>query len=582
MHTFSRLTLLFVFLCMVLMLEGGIADAQEPFLEVAGSEGFDGGASVGDEVAVTFQAGFDSVGQAGIPLDITATNVTDIVINGSPATLPGTYTTDFIGLLKVTGTLTEANGLVEIRAAWMVGHRKLDASVAVELTDAQELFLEVVDSTGFDGGVSVGDAVEVTFKAGFDGSGVPDVPLMITATPNINITSHTVPGTYNTGIGGILTVAGTLTEANGPVEIRAVWTVGQGRVLNAAAIAVNGANGNSTIVKLLPSPVPSPAIGEQLMLSLDIANGKNVAGYQATVKFDATALRYISSANGDYLPAGAFFIEPVVEGNLIKLNAVALAGESNGDGTLATLTFEVIAVKASTLTLSDVLVSNMLAEAFLPEVENAQITQPTRLAEDVNADGTVDLIDLVLVASNLGKTGQDATDVNGDGQVNIADLVLVAAALGTDAAAPARLSPDVLETFSAVTVNRWLTEAKLTAKHTSRYQRGIRMLEQLLAALTPKETALLANYPNPFNPETWIPYQLAKDADVSLSIYAVDGRLVRTLALEHQPAGMYQSKGRAAYWDGRNSAGEPVASGVYFYTLTAGEYTATRKMLIRK
>ena len=96
------------------------------------------------------------------------------------------------------------------------------------------------------------------------------------------------------------------------------------------------------------------------------------------------------------------------------------------------------------------------------------------------------------------------------------------------------------------------------------------------------ENALLANYPNPFNPETWIPYQLSASADVSVSIYAVDGRLVRRLELGHQSAGVYRSRSRAAYWDGRNVFGERVASGLYFYTLTAGDFTATRKMLIRK
>ena len=94
--------------------------------------------------------------------------------------------------------------------------------------------------------------------------------------------------------------------------------------------------------------------------------------------------------------------------------------------------------------------------------------------------------------------------------------------------------------------------------------------------------ALLVNFPNPFNPETWIPYQLAKDAEVTLTIYAIDGQVVRRLVLGHQPAGIYQTRSRAAYWDGRNAFGEPVASGVYFYTLTAGDFTATRKMLIRK
>ena len=98
----------------------------------------------------------------------------------------------------------------------------------------------------------------------------------------------------------------------------------------------------------------------------------------------------------------------------------------------------------------------------------------------------------------------------------------------------------------------------------------------------PKETVLLANYPNPFNPETWIPYQLAETAEVTVSIYAADGRLVRTLALGQLPAGVYQTRTRAAYWDGLNAQGEPVASGVYFYMLWAGDFSATRKMVIRK
>ncbi len=98
----------------------------------------------------------------------------------------------------------------------------------------------------------------------------------------------------------------------------------------------------------------------------------------------------------------------------------------------------------------------------------------------------------------------------------------------------------------------------------------------------PDKNALLANYPNPFNPETWIPYQLSKSADVAVSIYAAEGQLVRKLALGHQTAGRYQNRSRAAYWDGKNEVGEPVASGVYFYTLTAGDFSATRKMLVRK
>ena len=102
------------------------------------------------------------------------------------------------------------------------------------------------------------------------------------------------------------------------------------------------------------------------------------------------------------------------------------------------------------------------------------------------------------------------------------------------------------------------------------------------AAIAPNATALHANYPNPFNPETWIPYQLQHAADVTVTIYDMRGMTVRQLLLGHQPAGVYHSRSRAAYWDGRNKLGEPVASGLYFYTLTAGDFTATRKMLIRK
>ena len=95
-------------------------------------------------------------------------------------------------------------------------------------------------------------------------------------------------------------------------------------------------------------------------------------------------------------------------------------------------------------------------------------------------------------------------------------------------------------------------------------------------------TRLLPNYPNPFNPETWIPYQLSEPAEVAVSIYSVDGTVVRRLDLGQMPSGVYRSRSRAAYWDGRNASGEPVASGVYFYTLTAGDFKATRKLVIRK
>ena len=337
---------------------------------------------------------------------------------------------------------------------------------------------------------------------------------------------------------------------------------------------------SNTVVSLLPISVQSPNIGQLLTLSLKIANGKNVAGYQATVSFDTTALRYVGSANGDYLPEGAFFVGPKVEGNFVKLNAASLAGEINGDGTLAMLTFEVVAVKASILTLSDVLLTNRAGETFVPQVENAEITEPTGLKEDINGDGTVNIADLVLVASHLGKTSQ-AADVNGDGVVNIADLVLVAGALGNSTSAPS-LHPHTLEILTATDVKRWLTQAQQLDLTDTTSQRGVLFLHQLLVALTPKETALLPNYPNPFNPETWIPYHLSEPADVTLNIYAVNGTLVRTLSLGYQLPGYYMHKNQAAYWDGCNNLGESVANGIYFYQLQTHEISPLRKMVILK
>ena len=209
---------------------------------------------------------------------------------------------------------------------------------------------------------------------------------------------------------------------------------------------------------------------------------------------------------------------------------------------------------------------------------------PSAVAGDLNHDGVVNILDLLLVASQFGTTGPSAADLNGDNTVNIQDLVLVANALSNVAAAPSAKQP------TAALVNTWLQLAQQNtsdAVSTSfgegfSYARGIQVLEQLVEMLTPEKTALLANYPNPFNPETWIPYQLSKAADVAITIYASDGNVVRTLALGHQEAGIYKNRSQAAYWDGKNELGESVASGLYFYTLTAGNFTATRRMLILK
>jgi hypothetical protein len=103
-----------------------------------------------------------------------------------------------------------------------------------------------------------------------------------------------------------------------------------------------------------------------------------------------------------------------------------------------------------------------------------------------------------------------------------------------------------------------------------------------LGDIIPARSVLLQNYPNPFNPETWMPYHLSDANPVVVKVYSASGQLIRTLDLGHKDAGVYASRSKAAYWDGKNEAGEEVASAVYFYSITAGDFSAMRKMVVKK
>ena len=243
-------------------------------------------------------------------------------------------------------------------------------------------------------------------------------------------------------------------------------------------------------------------------------------------------------------------------------------------------------------------------------------------ALDVNGDGQVTVLDLAMVALFYGTQVPAgfslAADVNTDGVVNLADLTVVAVAIDAAGGGANQLSLQEVELALLIAAEQAVEleaaagapgragtfggtvvlSARLAAQNVSNVlaaartdvrkpQKGFAVLEKFLALLTeltatPETTALLPNYPNPFNPETWIPYHLATDAEVKMTIYNVRADVVRALILGHQAAGVYESRGRAAYWDGKNQLGEKVASGVYFYTLTAGDFTATRKLLIAK
>ena len=219
-----------------------------------------------------------------------------------------------------------------------------------------------------------------------------------------------------------------------------------------------------------------------------------------------------------------------------------------------------------------------VVERTMPTIET---TTKTHSPYDVNSDGRVDNADARLVAYALGTDNLDY-DVNSDGEVNFDDLLLVFDNRD-DAAAPPVIDVDLMAMdldFDRIQEEIEMLLASGDRSHAA--QRGLMYLRHLLASARPDATVLLANYPNPFNPETWIPYHLATSTDVRINIYNAQGILVRALTLGHQPAGYYTSRSRAAYWDGRNALGERVASGIYFYQLQADEISPMRKMVILK
>ena len=202
---------------------------------------------------------------------------------------------------------------------------------------------------------------------------------------------------------------------------------------------------------------------------------------------------------------------------------------------------------------------------------------------DVNGDGTVDLKDRNAVAvASLTDSPDAKYDVNGDGAVDAFDLIEIIENLTPGAAGAPTLFGMKL---TVAQIDRLQEQIDLLVAANDRSPAAMRTLvylQQLLVTARPEKTQLLANYPNPFNPETWIPYELATDTNVRLTIYNTQGVVIRSLQFGHQSAGYYTGRDRAAYWDGRNALGEQVASGLYFYQLETDEMSSMRKMVILK
>ena len=563
------------------------------------------------------------------------------------------------------------------------------------------------------------------------------------------------------------------------------------------------------VVSVEPAEVESPAAGEELMVSINIAGGADVAGYQLTVNFDPTALSYVAGGNADYLPAGAFAVPVVTTDNSVTIAATSLTGAAaDADGTLATVTFEILEAKASAISLSAVTLADATASALevttadgmvtvagaeepaaeeapaeetaeepaaeeAPAEETAEkpaaeeapaeevptavpvppepepivpgfdvmldpglnmVSVPLMPAEPYTAKSLAEMLGATVVIklnaatqSFVGYTVADGGDgfaidggkgyiVNtpaggmvkftGDAWDNqpepepvveepaveeevaeepaveeeaveevveepaveeeaveevaeepaveeeaaeepaadagdaaaeepvVAEAAPAAPALSTFRSAWAFIvTSDIqgMDTGRAYTlVAENLRTGSIATQHITTgvkrssavwadlnrksvveagdklqialyddrgrvvsgpFQRTVATTDLRNAFLSvdlrvgdvrPQATVLAQNFPNPFNPETWIPYQLSEGTEVSIQIYDVSGRLVRSLDLGWQPVGSYMMPSSAAYWDGRNAVGERVASGIYFYTLQTSDFAATRRMVILK
>ena len=497
----------------------------------------------------------------------------------------------------------------------------------VGIADAQgEPSLEVLGSTGFDDNAVKGDPVTVLFIAGYEGVTDNSGILLSLTAKNVNIT-RTTPNNRRTDPAGVLKVEGTLTSAGTEASITASWRVSTFRVLEATAGIIPDPDDPAPVLIVVnpPNPKAKLLIGDTFKQTITIENRHPtrttlpLTAWQMDVVFNPLILAVASNEDGspaiefgDVLGAGAHSIGPIVSSGKISVSQ-ARAGQTplgvaippnTRNKTLLTITFEVLAVAEEPLgihnvrlqstsdkhnkdgTLDRISYSILVSDVFVA-------THKSPVPEDVNQDLKVDILDLVVVAGSIGKVPHyPRADVNGDGFVNVLDLTAIYASSEwgktkiekevNRANEPALKAPSMSRNVDPTTIQAWIDLAQVADDGSVIFDLGIANLEALLATRIPTETRLLLNYPNPFNPETWIPYQLSEATDVTVTIHAMNGSLIRTLALGHQAAGVYQNKSQAAYWDGRNELGEQVASGLYFYTLTAGNFSATGKMLVRK
>ena len=316
------------------------------------------------------------------------------------------------------------------------------------------------------------------------------------------------------------------------------------------------------------------SLGQMVTLDLNVEDVTDLARLKLEVNHYATDFSIVSVTEGDFLKQDngtTFFIPGVISSDKAEeVEILRLTGGGvSGSGVLASITLKGHTIGYGRSIYFDAELLTTSSET-IPDSELYSFTLEVVASWDINGDGEVNVTDLLIVAQKMGEY-DDTADLNGDERVTVEDFVIVASHLGESMTSDA---PSIVTKISVPneTIQEWIDMAHAANDGSLAFQRGISNLELLLKAMHPDVTALLPNYPNPFNPEIWIPYHLAHTANVVLTIYDTKGVIVRRLDLGHQPAGYYTNKIQAAYWNGRNNLGEIVGSGVYFYHLQAGDF----------
>ena len=407
------------------------------------------------------------------------------VRDGTDKPLPGVEVTFSVtrggGTLSVTSVTTDGNGRAE--SILILGSNAGTNTVTVSVAGIQEK--ETFNAEG----VRIPETLDII--SGNDQEGAPGAALENPFVVEVrDQTDKPLPGvqvTFSvTSGGGTLSATSVTTNSNGRAE--STLTLGPNPGRNTVTVSVTGIQEQQTFT----------AEGIRIPLAFWIISGDKQQGLLGEALANPFVVE-VRDQSGDPLPGVQVAFSVSSGGG--TLSATITTTDNNGR------------VK-STLTLGPNPGTNTV-EVAATGIHRTQsvnaIAEVPPIPQDVNGDDVVNILDLVLVASVLGDEGGDlAADVNRDGVVNILDLVLVAGALGDVAAAPSA-NPRALAMLTAADVGHWLAQAGELELTDATSQRGVLFLEQLLAALTPKETALLPNYPNPFNPETWIPYRLSEE-----------------------------------------------------------------------